>query len=405
MAAAFAAAAVPLDRDDANAGVTILELQRDEDVRETQVALARDPNVQFVARVPIRYLVAKGRPPREQGRTRARRPGIAAVPPAASTMWNLSKIKWAEARARQGFKDATNVRVAVLDTGIDQDHPDLAGRVAGYTFDHPDSPDASSAQDIVGHGTHVAGTIAAVMNNELGINGICDCQLHAWKIFDDVADFASWENNFQYFVDPVMYLRALADCIEQRVDVVNLSIGGGGEPDGQERALFQILLAQGTVVVAAMGNERQLGSPTSYPAAIDGVIAVGATSLDDSVADFSNRGNHIAISAPGVAIWSTLPTYEGQFGFEAVTGPGGNAVEGRRFRRETDYDAWPGTSMASPHAAAAVALLLANKDSLSPDAVRQRLAATADKVPEMNGADHHADYGAGRLNLFRLLGS
>jgi subtilisin family serine protease len=153
-----------------------------------------------------------------------------------------------------------------------------------------------------------------------------------------------------------------------------------------------------------MGNERQQGSPTSYPAAIDGVIAVGATSLDDSVADFSNRGNHIAISAPGVAIWSTLPTYAGQFGFQAVPGPTGQPVEGKPMRRETDYDAWPGTSMATPHVTASVALLFANKGKMSSDKVRQRLSATADKVPGMNGQPHHADYGAGRLNLLRLLG-
>ncbi|MEO6010838.1 MAG: S8 family serine peptidase [Vicinamibacteraceae bacterium] len=70
-----------------------------------------------------------------------------------------------------------------------------------------------------------------------------------------------------------MYLRALADCIDEDIDVVNLSIGGPAAPDAQESALFEKLTRKGSVVVAAMGNEREQGSPTSYPAAIPGVLA------------------------------------------------------------------------------------------------------------------------------------
>src|SRR5262249_11522162 len=151
-------------------------------------------------------------------------------------------------------------------------------------------------------------------------------------------------------------------------------------------------------VIAAMGNERRQGSPTSYPAAIPGVIAVGATSLDDTVANFSNRGNHISLSAPGVAIWSTLPTYPGQLGFEAVPGPAGQPIEGKPMSRETDYAAWDGTSMATPHVTSSTALLLANKGKMSPADARTQLMTSADRVAAMS-ADFDADYGAGRLNL------
>jgi subtilisin family serine protease len=152
-----------------------------------------------------------------------------------------------------------------------------------------------------------------------------------------------------------------------------------------------------------MGNERQQGSPISYPAALEGVIAVGATSLTDRVTNFSNRGNHISVSAPGAAIWSSLPSYPGQFGFEAVTDGDGKYRQGKPNRRETDYDAWDGTSMASPHVAGAVALYLANGGRRDPTAVRDALRASVDKVPGMADQVPHPDYGYGRLNLAALV--
>ncbi|MEK6321257.1 MAG: S8 family serine peptidase [Acidobacteriota bacterium] len=390
---AMLAAAPAHDSKDANAGVHLIEMEKGGDTSDVQTRLASDPNVEFVSRVPVRYLVAKS----------VRKAGIAKAAPPTSTMWNLAKILWKEARAKSGFKDANQIRIAVLDTGIDPKHPDLKGRVKSYTFLHPDIPDASGDQDLIGHGTHVSGTITALINNKVGINGICACQLLEWKIFTDIAEFVSFEEGFQYFVDPVMYRRALADCLDQGVDVINLSIGGPGKPDHQEQTLFDALLANGTTIVAAMGNEREEGSPTSFPAAIKGVIAVGATSIDDTVASFSNRGNHIVLSAPGVGIWSTVPTYSGQFGFQAIHGPGGKPKEGKRMRRETNYDSWDGTSMATPHVTAAVGLLLANRGKMSPADARAQLTKTADKVKDMGKKQFHPDYGAGRLNLLRLL--
>ena len=381
----------------ANAGVTLLELERDEDTLPLQKAMAEDPHIEFVARVPVRYLLAARRKA-SAGRMRAQR----AAPP-ASTMWNLHTIRWAQARAARGFKDAKTVNVAVLDTGIDRSHPDLKGRVAQYTYLHPDTPTVSGEHDIIGHGTHVSGTIGAVIGNRRGINGICECRLDMWKIFPDQPEYSPDEDDFEYYVDPVMYRRALADCIDQGVDVVNLSIGGAGEPDPQERRLFEQLMAGGTTVVAAMGNEREEGSPTSYPAAIPGVIAVGATSITDRVTTFSNRGDHIVVSAPGKGIWSTLPTYPGQSGFAASRGHNGKPAEGKPYKRETDYDVWDGTSMASPHVAGAMALLIAKLGRIGPEACRQMLIGKSDAVAGMGGKKFDSDYGYGRLNLERLL--
>lgn len=380
-------------------GVNVIEMLEDNHVDDLRMALARDPNVEFVSRVARRYVLAakKSRPGKEMT--------IVANAPNLSQMWNLKKIKWQDVRSRRGIKDAIGIKVAVLDTGIDVEHPDLKGQIKSYSFANLDLSRPSGDKDIIGHGTHVAGTIAAKINNNLGINGVCNCDLRIWKIFDDVADYISMRSGYAYFVDPIMYFRALADCIEQQVDVVNLSIGGGGAPDAFESSLFANLIAGGTTVVAAMGNEREYGSPTSYPAAIPGVIAVGATKIDDKVASFSNRGNHISISAPGVGIWSTLPQNPGQFGFRAERGSDGRPREGKPLRRETDYDAWDGTSMATPHVAAAAALLIANRGKMSPADVNARLKSTAYRVKSMKKKTFHPDYGAGRLDLLKLLTS
>jgi subtilisin family serine protease len=379
-------------QDDHLRGVSILELETDAMADSLRLAIATDPHFEFASRIPVRYLLKRS-PTTSPAATPM------AVPPTSTPLWNLAKIQWQRARARQGFQGANQVRVAVLDTGVDDNHPDLQGRVAGYVFAHPDLPVPTSRTDYIGHGTHVSGTIGATINNTVGIDGICQSQLFVWKIFGDSATYVPEWNMYSYFVDPVIYRRALNDCVSQSLQVMNLSIGGAGLPDPLEKQLFAQLIANGCLVCAAMGNDRQNGSPTSYPAAIDGVVAVGATSRDDTIANFSNSGNHICISAPGVAIWSTLPTYPGQEGFKASPGP----TIGQPIPRETDYDAWDGTSMATPHVTGACALLLANKQGITPATTRNLLMSSADKVPDMGGQAFTPDYGAGRLNLFNLL--
>jgi hypothetical protein len=394
--ATMAASVQPEVAQDANSRVSVIELETDESVAELRAALAADQMVEYVSRVPIRYLCV----PRKRASPALR--SSAAVPP-TSTMWNLSAIKWAEARGQIGFEDATEIKVAVLDTGVDGEHPDLQERVSNYVYAHPLLPNASGPKDYIGHGTHVSGTIAAKIGNVVGINGICSCPLWIWKIFDDEPHYDAFRDRFVYYVDTPMYHRALEDCLDEGIRVVNLSIGGPGEPDPNERSLFDRLLAAGTSVVAAMGNDRQEGSPISYPAAIPGVIAVGATDIGDNVASFSNRGAHISLTAPGDTIWSTLPTYLGQTGFRARHLPDGATMTGEPIGRDMNYAAWSGTSMASPHIAAAAALLLAKTSGLAPALVREKLMGTADRVAAMGAETFHQDYGAGRLNLLRLL--
>jgi subtilisin family serine protease len=381
--------AADASRDDPSAGITALQLTPGTDSESVIAALRVDPSAQYVARVPVRYLLSSGTTPTQP---------VAAPGP----LWNLQKISWAQARARPKFKEAVDITVAVLDSGIDAGHPDLGPRVVDYRYTWGDLPIVASAEDVIGHGTHVAGTIAAMIGNGIGIDGICECRLLAWKIFDDVPDFLGVDRGFGYFVHPLMYRRALTEALAEGVDVMNLSIGGPGIPDPTELSLFQALIARGSVVVAAMGNDRTAaGSPISYPANIPGVIAVGASSFDDSLADFSNAGNHISLVAPGVGIWSTVPTYPGQGQFTIAWGPGG-PTPGAPIPRPLNYASFDGTSMASPHVAGAAALLLGNKGVDSPANVRTQLMSSASKVPAM-ALPFDIGFGAGRLDLAKLL--
>jgi subtilisin family serine protease len=397
--ATLAASLRPEAADTPNARTNLLELYPSASLEMVCADLAADPSIEFVSKVPIRYLCV----PRRAGRARPTSAKAAMAAPGLASMWNLGKISWAQARELAGFTDADQIKVGVLDTGVDVDHPDLRDAIANYVYNHPNVPNASSPKDYIGHGTHVSGTIAASINNDLGINGICRCEIWSWKIFDDEPDYNSSDDYFYFYVDPAMYHRALAQCLEEGVKVINLSIGGTGEPDPNERSLFEQLDNAGVTIVAAMGNEREQNSPISYPAAIPGVIAVGATRINDQVADFSNRGAHISLAAPGDGIWSTLPTYPGQTGYRRKTGTAGNPTPGEPDKRDVEYAAWNGTSMATPHVSAAAALLLAKTPGLSPAQVRDQLMKTCDRVPGMGNKPHHPDYGAGRLNLLKLL--
>ncbi|HMA82260.1 MAG TPA: S8 family serine peptidase, partial [Candidatus Binatia bacterium] len=291
-----------------------------------------------------------------------------AADPLVNRQWGLRAIRWFDASP---LPDASNVKVAVLDTGIDAMHPDLAGRFAAYNHD------GSSATDIIGHGTHVAGIIAANPNNHIGIAGISTPALHIWKIFGDQP-----ASDGEDYVDEVFYQRALNAARNASVRVVNLSIGGGARSRTEE-LLFRRLMQSGAVIVAAMGNEFEEGNPVEYPGAYPGVVAVGAIDEANRRAPFSNTGRHIDLSAPGVNILSTLPMKTSR----------------ARKKVDTKYNAWDGTSMATPHVTAAAALIIARHPDWTPVQVADHLRATAAKLPEMGGKDRTRELGAGLLNL------
>jgi subtilisin family serine protease len=135
-----------------------------------------------------------------------------------------------------------------------------------------------------------------------------------------------------------------------------------------------------------------------YPAAVHGMIAVGAVGPSDDALPFSRRGDHIAVTAPGIAIWSTLPTYAGKWGYRRE-GPD----DWRPIWRNQRFDAWLGTSAACAHVTAAVALLIAKRGRMAWRDVRARLMSTADNTPGMRRKRFDRTFGAGRLNVARLL--
>ncbi len=285
--------------------------------------------------------------------------------PLGSRQWGHGAIRIREARAKAGFKEAMQIIIAVIDSGIDKTHPDLDGSIHSYINFLSSTEDD---RDYQGHGTHVAGIIAAELNNRIGIAGVCAARIMALKALPRNGN--PWNAE--------AYYRALAHPITAGAKVVNLSLGGGFDPG--EKDIITDLVDAGITVVAAMGNEFEEGNPVSYPAAYGNVIAVGATDEVDRRASFSCTGAHINLVAPGVNILSTTPQYPSELASEVL------------------YDSWPGTSMATPHVAAAVALLLAKKPTLNPSEIRDQLTKTADRVP-WQSARPDEEYGYGRLNV------
>lgn len=389
VAAALVAAAGEHAWDEPNTGHVLIRLRHPEHRTALHRRLAADPHVATVARVPARYLLA------------AESPADGLLPP--ERMWNHARIQLPAARRLRRYRSPRQVRVAVLDSGVDTDHPALRGRIAAYFHGFEAAhPVSVSARDIVGHGTHISGILNARRDDTLGVAGIGPCRLTVMKVFRDRLEDDPASHAQVFLVDPVLYRWALDECLRRRYDVVNLSLGGPAPPDPHEAAIQQALLTRGTTLVAAMGNALTKRSQPFYPAASPGVIAVGAVGPDDTVAPFSRRGKHIALCAPGVAIWSTLPTQPGEFGF-LERSPGERRSAPRPLARNTRYDAWPGTSGACPHVTAAVALLLASRGKLPPAEIKRRLMRSADRVAGMKGRRFDPSYGAGRLNLRRLL--
>ncbi|MCA0987128.1 S8 family peptidase [Guptibacillus algicola] len=233
-------------------------------------------------------------------------------------------------------QSSSSVKIAVIDTGVDYNHPDLSGKVIkGYDFaDNDNDP-----MDEHYHGTHVAGIAGANTNNGIGIAGLApNASILAVRVLD--------ESGSGSLDDVAQGIRYSAD---QGAQVINLSLGGILGSQTLKDAV-NYAWNKGSVVVAAAGNES---SPKpSYPAYYSNAIAVAATDQNDTIAYYSNYGTWVDIAAPGSSVYSTMP---------------GNS-----------YDNLSGTSMASPVVAGVAGLLASQGRSASE--IRTALEETADYV-------------------------
>ncbi|MDI6815627.1 MAG: S8 family serine peptidase [Actinomycetota bacterium] len=258
-----------------------------------------------------------------------------------------------------------DVKIAVLDTGIDQDHVDLASRIiANKNF-----TTSVSVDDLYGHGTHVAGIAAAAADNGIGVAGVAyGAGLMNVKVLaDNGSGYTSWVAS------------GINWAADNGAKVINLSLGGSTGSKTLESAV-NYAWSRGVVVVAAGGNSAS--SAKQYPAAYTNCIAVAATDQNDNKAYFSNFGSRwIDVAAPGVNIYSTLPNHTNRIG-------------------GTDYGYLSGTSMSTPYVAGLAALVWSTGYGNTATDVRGRIVGAADRTVSGN---IYKKYGIPRINALKAV--
>jgi subtilisin family serine protease len=273
--------------------------------------------------------------------------------------WNLPMVRAAEAwEITPGRPETT---VAVIDSGIDPTHPDGPGTLAlgcdhvawrgqGYAGSCP-----TVAGDPEGHGTHVAGIVAARQNNALYVSGLAPgVRVIAIRVLD--------AHGSGYGSDVAA---GVVEAVRAGASVINLSLGGPSPSSPLQEAIAEANRA-GVVVVAAAGNSYENGNPLLYPAALPGVVAVGALSADSQHAYYSSSGAHLSIAAPGG---------NGQAG--RLLPPTRNFVTSLYPVSKGSVRQMVGTSMAAPHVAAAAGLMRSVRPDLGGGVIADLLRATA----------------------------
>ncbi|MED1468433.1 S8 family peptidase [Bacillus salipaludis] len=216
------------------------------------------------------------------------------------------------------------ITVAILDTGCDTDHPDLQNRIiGGRNFTQDDGGNPAIFEDYNGHGTHVAGTIAATINHT-GVAGVApEANLLILKVLGK-----DGSGQYDWIINAIHY------AIEQKVDIISMSLGGPTDVKELHDAIKEAVLNHQILVVCAAGNEGDGDSTTdefAFPGSYNEVISVGAVDLNRHSSYFTNSNNEVDLVAPGEKITSTY-------------------LNGT-------YATLSGTSMATPHVSGALALL------------------------------------------------
>ena len=253
--------------------------------------------------------------------------------------WGIARVK---APAAWDYSEASGVRVAIIDTGIDSTHMDLQGKVDGGFNAITDCERVECWQDDNGHGTHVSGTVAA---NGKGLVGVAPkARLYGVKVLD-----AEGSGQLSDVIKGIIW------AANNGMQVANMSLGSPMPSETMQRAL-RYAKARGVIVVAAAGNS---GGSVGYPGAYPETIAVSASYWNDNIAAFSSRGDEVKFIAPGVSVVSS-------------------AMGG-------DYASFSGTSMATPHVTGLAALAVSQgwRGLDGPDGVLSALKKAATPLPNL----------------------
>ena len=272
------------------------------------------------------------------------------------SQWHLPKIQ-----APSGWDlslGSSSVPIAIIDSGVDPDHPELSGKLMQGKNILDGSTDT---HDVLGHGTAVAGSAAAISDNDQGVAGV------AWN--NPIMPLVVLSSdNWAYYSDIASAITYAAD---NGAKVMNISIAGSSSSWTLQNAV-DYAWGKGAVIIAAAANEST--STPYYPAACDNVVAVAATDSNDNLASFSNYGDWIDLSAPGTSI--------------VTTNNGGG------------YGSWYGTSFSSPITAGVAALMFSENPGLTNTDLVSLLNSSTD---DLGASGFDSTYGHGRVNAYQAV--
>lgn len=315
-----------------------------------------------------------------------------------SYQWNMPDIKANSAWSSSVGKK--NIIVAVIDSGVDPDHPDLKDNLLPLIdvwaesrrndfYNYRGSIVDYTGRDGNGHGTHVSGIIGAAIDNNIGVAGVVG----------NIKILPIKSSNYRGETYSSTITRSILRAIEEKANVINISIGGP-KTDGTQSLedAVELAISKGIVFISATGNEsdrkKGLITDVTIPAAYPGVLAVGASTEYNKVSNYSNGGKETSLVAPGGGglpeegklIYSTFPTYRTYLSYsQNIIGP---------------YALLSGTSMAAPHVAGAAALVLSEEPNLTVQKLRVRLLSSTTSI---NGKGFNEDSGYGKLNIYEAL--
>jgi subtilisin family serine protease len=299
-------------------------------------------------------------------------------------------------------RGSKEVIIAIVDTGVDWLHEDLADNIWINTREIPDNgidddnngyiddvrgwdlggfgnvaeptPDNDPNEYEADHGTHVAGIASGVTNNGIGIAGVgYNCLIMAVKTSQNNQRNSNGSPYVLFGYEGIVY------AADNGADVINCSWGGGGYSRFEDEVI-QYANQKGVVIVAAAGNDRSFKS-TFCPASYNHVIAVASTDMNDGRSGFSNWGYYVDVAAPGSNIYNT---WKSPFGVGSA------------------YTTNSGTSMAAPHVAGVAGLVKATYPNYTPDQIAEQIRISSDNIDALNPS-HKGLLGFGRINAYRSL--